>query len=241
MAEETVTVPKVEEVSFDGTLSGTLDQIKAKLSQIPYYSVSEEGNKLVVARVESRNINKKPYLFYMIEIAKDSVSVVYSIPQDTSERMRRAFVMKDLLSVLSMLSGLYKIDETRLYQYVDSVMDDLLKGVSENYSSLFNKYDSQLTEYRELKRLNLELSASNRNLTVQASQLSEENKKLKGDLDALQKYSDSALMAMVADWIEVHNSTIDVGEFSKTYNIVQPRVEQILDKMVSQGYLELKE
>ena len=76
---------------------------------------------------------------------------------------------------------------------------------------------------------------------MQTSQLNDENKKLKEDLSALQKYSDQALMNMIMDWIEVHNSTIDVGEFSKTYNIVQPRIEQILDKMVSQGYLELKE
>lgn len=241
MTAETVTIPKVEEVTFGGALNGTLEQALARISQIPFYSIKLEDGKLVAARIESRNINKKPYLFYMIEISKDSIGAIYSIPPDTSDRMRRAYVIKDMISMLSILSGIFKIDETRFYQYVDSVVDDLLKGLSDNYSSLFNKYDSQLSEYRELKRLNLELSAANRNLTVQTSQLNEENKKLKEDLTALQKYSDQALMNMVMDWIEVHNSTIDVGEFAKTYNIVQPRVEQILDKMVSQGYLELKE
>ncbi len=241
MAEEAITIPKVEEISFSGSLDGTLEQAMAKVSQIPFYSAKIEGGRLMLARVESRNINKKPYLFYMISIAKDSVAVTYSIPPDVSDRMRRALVIKDLISVLSILADSYRISESRFYQYVDSVMDDLLKGLSENYTSLFNKYDAQLTEYRELKRLNLELSASNRNLTVQSSQLNEENKMLKVELDALQKYSDPTLMAMISDWIEVHNSTIDVGEFAKTYNLVQPRVEQILDKMVSQGYLALKE
>ena len=47
-------------------------------------------------------------------------------------------------------------------------------------------------------------------------------------------------MAMVQDWIEVHSSSIDVGEFSKTYKVPEPRIEQILNKMVSMGYLELK-
>ncbi len=241
MAAETVTIPKVEEVTFNGSLSGTLDQALAKLSKAPFYSAKIVSGKLVAARVESRNINKKPYLFYMIELSSNSVSVAYSIPPDTSERMRRALVIKDLVSVLSILSGIFSIDETHFYQYVDSVIDDLLGGLSENYSSLFNKYDAQLSEYRELKRLNLELGAANRNLTVQSTQLDEENKRLKEDLAALQKYSDQALMAMISDWIQVHNSTIDVGDFAKTYNIVEPRIEQILDKMVSQGYLELKE
>ena len=47
-------------------------------------------------------------------------------------------------------------------------------------------------------------------------------------------------MAMVQDWLEVHNSTIEVNDFAKNHGISAPRVEQILDKMVSRGYLELK-
>lgn len=239
--EAAVMVPKVEEISFNGTLNGTLDSLRQRLSKIPFYSMKIDGDQLVLARVESRNINKKPYLFYMIKLGKDSASVVYSIPPDTSERLRRAFVIKDLVSVLAIAAESYTVSETKFYEYVDSVIDDLLKGLSDSYSVLFNKYDALLSEYRELKRLNLELSASNRNLTLQASQLTDQNKVYGEELKTLQKYSDQALMAMASDWIEVHNSTIDIDEFAKTYGIGAPRVEQILDKMVSEGYLELKE
>lgn len=47
-------------------------------------------------------------------------------------------------------------------------------------------------------------------------------------------------MAMVGDWIETHSSSIDVDEFAQTYKLSVPRIEQILDKMVSQGYIDLK-
>ncbi|MGC8699445.1 MAG: hypothetical protein ACP5RK_00355 [Candidatus Micrarchaeia archaeon] len=239
MPEEEI-VPKMEEISFVGQLNGKLEDLLAKVSQIPTLASKIENGKLLVTRIESRDIHKKPFLFFLFEISESGIEVIYSIAPDTSVKMRRLFVLRNLLSVLSIISDSFKIDEKKFYQYLDSAIDDVLNSLSQNYSSLFNSYDALLTEYRELKRLNLELGAANRNLTIQTSQLSEENKKLKEELEALQTYSDESLMAMVEDWIESHNNSIDVDEFAKTYKITSPRVEQILNKMVSLGYIELK-
>ena len=127
-----------------------------------------------------------------------------------------------------------------LPQYVDSTIDDVLASLSQNYSALFNNYDSLFNEYRELKRLNIELTASNKNLTVQATQAVSENRELKERLKQLETYSDESLMVMLEDWIDAHNSTIDIIEFSKSYKIPAPRIEQMLNKMVTAGYIELK-
>ena len=232
--------PKVERVSFKGMLLGNMDEIGQKIAKIPLYDTSMRNGELVVTRVESRNIHKAPFLFHIITFKRDGISVIYSIPQDSSERMRRAAVIKNIASIISLVADKFQIDQAEFLQYVDSVMDQLLGGISETYSSLFNKYDALLSEYRELKRLNLELVAANRNLTIQTAELTAENKSMAEQIKQLQTYSDQALMAMVEDWVEVHNSTIDIDEFAKTYKIAQPRVEGILDKMVSLGYLELK-
>jgi hypothetical protein len=243
MAEATVVepLPKVEEIVFDGKLVGSLADVKTKISQIPFYSVWLTEGEFYAVRVESRNISRKPYLFYMIKVKKDAISMLYSIPQDTSDRLRRAFVMKELLAVLSIISEMYKVDETKFFQYVDSVIDSMLGSMTETYSSLFNKYDSLLNEYREVKKLDLDYANANRNLTIQTSQLNEDNKNLREELTALQKYSDESLIALVTDWIEVHSGTIDVDEFGKTYGLNAPRIEQILNKMVALGYIEVKE
>lgn len=230
----------MEKLTFSAKISGSLEEIRQKTLTIPFYAADLTGNVLTVARVESRNIRKMPYLFYIIEIKENELSVSYSIPPDMSETMRRAVILKDVSSYVSLISDHYTIDQSKLLQYVDSTLDVLLKGLSQPYSTLFNQYNATLSEYRALKRLNLELSASNRNLTVQAEQLTEENKKMAEELKKLQKYSDESLMVMVQDWIEVHNNTIDINGFAKTYEIASPRVEEILDKMVSLGYLELK-
>ncbi len=242
MQEETAAEaePKVEQVEFPGKLVGSIDDVKQKLSSMPFYSFQLSGGSLEVARVESRNVHKKPFLFYIIAIEPGSLKLTYSIIPGSSDRLRRAIVIKDLASVLSVIKDSFQVDEGKFFQYVDSVLDNLVTGMSQSYSTLFNKYDSLLNEYVEVRRLMKELETSNRNLTIQTSQLSEDNKSITEQLKSLQTYSDESLMAMVQDWIEVHNSSIDVGEFSKTYKVPEPRIEQILDKMVSMGYIELK-
>ena len=243
MAEEAVaaeTEPKVEQIEFPGKLLTNIGDVKSRLANIPFYSFQEDGAALEIARVESRNIHKKPFLFYIISVGPQSLQLTYSIVPGSSDRLRRAMVIKDVASVLSVIRDSFQVDEPKFFQYVDSVLGNLVTGLSQSYSTLFNKYDSLLNEFVEARRLLHDLETSNRNLTIQTSQLSEDNKQLTEQLKSLQTYSDESLMAMVQDWIEVHNSSIDIGEFAKTYKVPEPRIEQILDKMVSMGYIELK-
>ncbi|MGC8538311.1 MAG: hypothetical protein ACP5MK_00365 [Candidatus Micrarchaeia archaeon] len=232
--------PKVEAIAFSGKLTGSFEDIASKLATLPFLSVKQQKDELIIARVESRNIHKRPFLFYIVSIRDSGMTVTYSIAPDTSERIRRLTIIKNMASILSIIAGQFLIDQVKFFQYVDSAIDDAINGLSQDYSVLFNRYDYLLAEYREQRRLNSELSVANRNLTLQATQLSEENKKLRAELDKLQIYSDEALMSIVQGWIETHNSSIDLDEFSQAYKVSIPRVEQILDKMVSLGYLELK-
>ncbi len=238
--EETEVEPKIERVEFPGKLNGTVSAVKDKVAQMPFYNFREAEGGIDIVRVESRNVRKKPFLFYIITVKPDALTLTYSIVPGSSDRLRRAVVIKNLASILSVISDSFAIEEGKFFQYVDSVLDSLINGMSQGYSTLFNKYDAVAGEYAELKKLANDLAMSNKNLTTQTSQLSEENKTLNEQLMSLQTYSDDALMGMVEDWIEVHSSAIDVGEFSKTYKVPEPRIEQILDKMVAAGYIELK-
>lgn len=232
--------PKVEQVEFDGKLKGSFESIQEKMSHVPFYTMRQGDGKLDIVRVESSNIRKKPFLFYIVTLKDAQLTLTYSIIPGSSDRLRRAVVIKNLASILSVIGADFSVDETKFLQYVDSVIDNLINGMSQSYSTLFNKHDALLSEYMELKKLVKELSISNRNLTIQTSQLNDENKMIGEQLKSLQTYSNDALMAMIEDWIEVHNSSIDVGDFAKMYKVPEPRVEQVLDKMVSMGYIELK-
>ncbi|MCL5007376.1 MAG: hypothetical protein M1164_01700 [Candidatus Marsarchaeota archaeon] len=242
MPEETAGFiePDVDGFHVNGTLTGTFDGIATRLSSLQIFYIKESASSLSVARVESRDIQKRPFLFFIITLARDGIDVQYSIAKDSSPKMRKLYVVKSLASVLSLISDQYQPEGSGIFQLMESSIEDVLGSLSQSYSTLFNNYSALLNEQREIKRLNIELTASNRNLTVQAAQLSSENQELKSRLSQLESYSDESLMVMLEEWIESHDSAIDVNEFAKSYKASPTRIEQVLNKMVSLGYIELR-
>jgi hypothetical protein len=238
--EVTNVEPTIESIGLKGKLIGTFDAISARLSSLQMFSIRATQSNLTIIRVESRNIQKKPFLFMVFRLEKDSISIDYSIGFDSSVKIRRLYVLKNLIAILSLITDIYDADNTDLLQHLDSAIDDVLGSLTQEYSALFNNYDSLFNKYRELKRLNIELLNSNKNLSVQASLLEGENTDIKDRLKALETYSDESLMALVEDWIDSHGGSIDINEFANNYKITPPRAEQMLNKMVSLGYVELK-
>ena len=222
-ADQTIVEPKTDEIAIKGRLLGDFASMEARLSSLQLFISKTTADSLTLAMIESRDIQKRPFLFLIMTFEKERISLKYTIAPDSSPKMRRVFVLKTLLSVLSLVTDLYSADNAELFQNADSAIDDLLNSMTQSYSTLFNNYDSLFNEYRELKRLNLELTSSNKNLSVQATQISEENAKLKERLGGLESYSDESLMVMVQEWLESHDSTIDVNEFGSTYKIIPPR------------------
>lgn len=239
-AESAQIEPKTNSLEVKAKLVGSFADIASRLSSLQMFEITSGVDKVSLLRVESRDIQKRPFLFVLITLGKESVRVDYTVAPDTSPKMRGLSVIKDVLGVLSLVSDIYSADDRELFQHVDSSISEVLESLSQSYSTLFNSYDSLSNEYREIKRLNIELTASNKNLSVQASQLSDENKRLGGRLKELETYSDSALMAMIEDWIEAHGNTIDINEFANNYKLVPTRAEQMLDKMVALGYIEVR-
>ncbi len=232
--------PDIEEIRLGAKLSGSFDDIAKRLSSLELLYVKRNPDNIIILRIESRDIQKRPFLFFLITLSGDSALVQYSIAHDTGVKMRRLYIIKNLLNVLSLISDIYTVDNAALFQHADSAIDDVVNTIPQSYSALYNTYDSLYNEYKELRRLNVELTASNKNLIVQGMQLSNENRKLEQKLKELQTYSDEALMVRVQDWIEAHDSTIDIDEFSKITGVTPPRIEQILNTMISRGYIEIK-
>lgn len=232
--------PDIEELKFSARLTGSIGDISKRLSSLELFYLGEQPEGVVLLRIESRDIQKRPFLFFIITLGSSSATVQYSIAHDTSAKMRRLYVLKSTLNILSLVSDIYTVDNSDLFQHVDSAIDDVISSMPQSYSALYNAYDSLYNEYKELRRLNIELTSSNKNLTVQAMQLSGESRDMQQKLKALQIYSDEALMARVQDWIEAHDSTIDIDEFSKASGVAPPRVEQILNTMISRGFIEVK-
>lgn len=232
--------PTIESLKLKGKLTGSFDSISNRLSSLQMFSIKSTQSDLTIIRVESRNIQKRPFLFMVFRFTRDSIDIDYSIGFDSSVKIRRLYVLKNLIAILSLITDIYIADDTDLLQHLDSAIDDVLGSLTQEYSALFNNYDSLFNKYRELKRLNIELTNSNKNLSVEASLLENENTEIRERLKTLEIYSDESLMALIEEWIDSHGGSIDINEFASNYKITPPRAEQMLNKMVSLGYIELK-
>ncbi len=232
--------PTIESLQLKGKLLGSFDAIAKRLASLQMFSMRTTPSDMTLVKVESRDMQRKPYLFMIFTFTGNGIKIEFSIGFDSGAKLRRLYVLKNLTAVLSLIADLYEADNTELLQHLDSSIDDFLGSLTPEYGSLYNSYQALLTKYRELRRLNIELANSNKNLSVQASMLENENVEIKGRLKELETYSDESLMSMVQDWIDSHGGSIDVSAFATTYRITPPRVEQILDLMVREGYIELK-
>ena len=117
--------PGIEEFDIDGKLSGDLNAIKTKLQSLPFYLVKQDANEISLIKVESRSITKRPYLFHIIKISSDKVSIVYSYIPDTSVNLRRADVIKELSEIMVLISDQYALNQSKLMQYLDSALSNL--------------------------------------------------------------------------------------------------------------------
>ncbi len=244
--EMAVLEPKIESIKLNGSLTGNFADMARRLATLQMFSIKSTATDLTLVRVETTTVQKKPFLFMIFKFLPDHMEIDYSVPPDvvpnqlSSASLRRLFVLKNTIIILSLVIDQYRVDDSMLYPQVDSSIDNALTTLSPNYSSVVQQLETLYSKYVELRKLNKELANSNKNLSVQATMLSQENTELKNRLKQLETYSDESLMALVEEWIESHDGAIDINEFAGNYRITPPRVEQILNIMVSRGFIELK-
>ena len=88
MADQNIGViePNVDMFSFNGTMKGSFDDLSRRLSTLQNFSLKKIPNGIMLYYVESRDIQKKPFLFQIIKFSNSNVEVDYSILKDSSEK-----------------------------------------------------------------------------------------------------------------------------------------------------------
>jgi len=230
--------PVVYSYSIPAKILTSLNSISLKLKTLNFLGVSQKEESLVVYNIESRDLKKEPYLFYIFEFKKDGIEINYSVIPDTSPKQRRLIIAKVLLDILVLLKEDLEVDSSKLYSFLSSSIQDFLSAIPQNYEILFGKYDSLLESYKDLQKSLLSLQNSNKMLSLKVTELLEKNAELEARTKKLETLSDEVLMLKVQDWLQTHNGTINIGEFSAFYKVPESRVEEILNKMISLGYIQ---
>ncbi|HLD60060.1 MAG TPA: hypothetical protein VI912_03640 [Candidatus Bilamarchaeaceae archaeon] len=217
----------------------SLSNVADILRSVSFLEVALEKDAINAAYIESRDINKSPYLFSIVRLKKDEVEVIYSIPAEISPLRRRIDVIRYLLNILSLVGEFYYVDNTLLYQIIEDTLNSISESVSIEYSKLYASYDNLKSEVEGLRRKNERMTDEVKALGNRNFELKARNDELSLRLNELEALSDKALKAKVQEWIAEHDGEINVHEFAKVNKVIETRVEDALNKLVSEGYLEL--
>jgi len=232
-------VPKVDGFKIKAKLTGSVKDVSNILRTVSFLEVAPEKEAVNAVYVESRDINKNPYLFSIIRIRQDELEVVYSIPLEIAPRKRRLDVIRYVLNILSLVAEDFSVENRTLYQLLETAVKDLLDSVTMDYSKLYTAYDSVKKDADDLRQKVERIQEQNEALTAKNYELKAANDELNLRVKSLEGLSDDLLKSKLQEWIMEHNGEINIIEFTKVHNVPGTRVEQMLNKLVAEGYLEV--
>ncbi|HIH30877.1 TPA: hypothetical protein HA243_05760 [Candidatus Micrarchaeota archaeon] len=215
-------------------------ELSQRYSQVSFLEMTQDKDTLSVLNVESRDLRKDPALFSIIKFMPSRIEVVYTCLANTSPKKRRLEVLRHFLNMLTIADDCYSVDMKQVYQLLESSLADMNEYVSSDYDRLFSVYDSLRSDHASLAKKVKDLTESASNLSKENYDLKNRNDELSVRLKGLETLSDTVLSLKIQEWLAEHKGEINISDFSKVYNVPENRVEQMLNKLVTEGYLETK-
>lgn len=209
-------------------------------SEISFLELSVEKDALIVLSVESRDIQKNPYLFSIVTFSQSQIDAKYTCLANMSPKKRRIEVLRHFLNLLTLSERHYEIEMAEVFQLLESAVSDMTSYVSSDYDKLFSSYDNLKVELSSLQKKHKELSDANSQLSKENYELKSRNDDLVLKLRGLETFSDQVLSLKIQEWLSEHKGEINISDFSNVYNVPESRVEQMLNKLVTEGFIELK-
>ena len=238
-----VSTPTVKGLRILVRRTGTPEALMQAFSSLSFLKMAQDAadpSTLLVLNIESRDISGYPYLFSIAYFRRNGIDVLYSVLPNMSPKVRRIEVIKYLFNLLTLSTELQVVDMRHLYQFLEATFSEMNEYVSGDYQKLYSSYDSLLSEMAAMKKKVKDLSDSSVQLGKDNYDLKGRNDELSLRLQSLERYSDSVLAVKIQSWLAEHSGEINLSEFAKVHGVSEARVEQVLNSMVSEGYLETR-
>lgn len=215
-------------------------EISQRLAELSFLEMTADKDVLTALNVESRDIQKNPYLFSIIYFRPTMVEALYSSLPNMSPKKRRIEVLRHFLNLMTLVEDCYEVELKQIYQLLEASVSDMTEYVSADYDKLFALYDNLKTDYSSVQKKYNEAKEASGSLSKENYELKTKNDELTLKLRSLETFSDSVLALKIQEWLSEHKGEINISDFSKVYNVPEMRVEQMLNKLVTEGYLETK-
>jgi regulator of replication initiation timing len=230
--------PGIGAFSIKTRLKTTLKDVAALLRSASFLEVAQEKDSVNALYVESRDINRQPYIFSILKANENGLELSYSIPPELGPGRRRLNMVRYFINMLTMLEPCYSIDDKIVLQLMETSIKDVLDSVSMDYSKLYTEYDGVKKEVEDLRKKVKRMTEENSALSNEAYELKNRNNELTLRVKDLENLSEEALKSKVQEWIIEHNGEINITEFSKMNNVSEVRVEEVLNRLITEGYIQ---
>jgi len=132
-------------------LKGKVSDVAKALSSISFLKISQGRDGVSAAYVESRSIDKTPYLFSLMKFKKDEIEVIYTVPSNSTPTKRKLDVLRYLLNMITLVEPYYNIDIKVIYQLIEETMRQLEEYTTGDYKTLYKDYDQIKREVENLR------------------------------------------------------------------------------------------
>jgi len=231
--------PKVDGFRMKVKLTGKFSDVATALSSISFLKIAQGKDGVSAAYVESRSIDKTPYLFSLMKFKKDEIEVIFTVPSNSTPTKRKLDVLRYLLNMITLVEPYYEIDSKVIYQLIEETMRQLEEYTTGDYKTLYKDFDQIKREVETLRRAARIYKNQVKGLTKENYELKNESDELKIRFEKLHGgISDAVLTSRIQDWISDHRGSINVVEFARHNRVPETRVEDLLNLLVRQGNLE---
>ncbi len=240
MAEQkkALETPRTDGFKVFAKLKGTMKDVESKLRSVSFMEVVPEKDVVNAAYIESRDLDKNPYVFALFKFRADSIEVLYSIPPTIAPKKRKLDMVRYFLNILTTLGSAYSVEPTAVFQLLDAALKEMNDFVSLDYNKLYTNYDNRKKDYEDVSRRLKRAQQESDELKRQNYEIKTRGDELAVRLKQLETLSDDTLKEKLQEWISEHAGEINVGEFSKFYKLPDARVEEMLNVLVREGFVQ---
>lgn len=240
MAEEkkALEIPRTDSFKIFTKLRGSMKDVETKLRTISFLEVVPEAECVNAAYIESRDIERSPYLFAIFKFRTDSIEALYTIPPSMAPKKRKLEMVRYFLNMLTALGSTYSTDPSIIYQLLDAALKEMNDYVSLDYNRLYTAYDQVKKDYEDISRRLKRTQEQNDALQRDNYELKTRNDELAVRIKNLETMGDEELKEKIQEWLFEHGGEINITEFSKVYKVSETRVEEMLNVLVREGYVQ---
>lgn len=210
----------------------------AKLfSSIGFSKIKVSKKSLLLEKTYGKTLEGKPQLDYFVLFEKDKITFSYN-EIENQKRSKYFQSIKTFIHVLTIATDYYQAEIKDLMLICLEGIDLAEKTTSASDMDLSEKIDSLEQKNKQLSAKYQDLvksSEENARLFLEAERRTEE---LEKKLSSIEVMSDEILKEELFEWIKIHSGSIDISEFSSSFNISKKRAEDGINLLIKEGYIK---